>query len=234
MAEIALNKGCVAIIDDEDIPLVEGRKWYVHKSGGQLYAASKVRKDGRAQVTFLHRLVAGATRERLTFRNSNTLDCRKLNLKHEGNVPRRKSIETGAIGEAKVIADLTAHGHDVFIPVGGHSAADVVSIPPGGRPIRWQVKSRQMTKGTRSIRISLSAIQPSRDGYARRRYDLSKIDGFAIFCVEPEGVFYVPVNDIDQGRSAFSICMGPRSGDEGARDALDYLSPNFSSHFLPQ
>jgi len=234
MAKLQLNRGYEAHLDDEDESLVADRSWHVRKVNGRVYAASKQMRDGKVTITFLHRLIAGADRERITFRNGDTLDCRKGNLAQHGTVRGRKSFEVGAIGEARVIADLTAHGHDVFVPVGGHTAADIVSIQPDGRVIRWQVKARQMTKSTKSIRIGLSAVHPKRGGYVRKAYDLSKIDGFAVYSIEPEGVYYVPVSEVDQDKKSFSLCFGPNAECEVSRNGLDYVSPDIMTQFESQ
>lgn len=234
MATLELNKGYIAHIDDEDESLVADRNWHTKKVSGRVYAVSKQMRDGRVTVTFLHRLIAGADRERITFRNGDTLDCRKENLAQQGTVRGRKSFEVGAIAEARVIADLTAHGHDAFVPVGGHTAADLVSIQPDGQTVRWQVKARQMTKSTKSIRISLSAVHPKRGGYARKPYDLSKIDGFAVYSIEPEGIYYVPVSAVDQDKQSFSLCFGPNAHCDASKNGLDYLSPNIMSQFPTQ
>lgn len=226
MAEIALGNGLVAHIDDDDLPLVEGRKWQAHKAGGRTYAVSKVMRGGKTTVTYLQRAIWGEGREKISFRNGDSLDCRRANLKPIGLSAPQKTYARGSLGEALVIADLAKHGHDVFVPIAGHTAADLISVKGSGRPIRWQVKFRSVTKGTRSLSISLSAIHPLKGGYARKPYDLSAIDGFAICCPVPESVYYVPVSEIDPGKGSFSLCLGPQA--DSGRDAMKYLSPDIA------
>ena len=77
MAELQLsNSPLVALVDDEDLPKVNGYRWRLHSEG---YA---LREEGRREtrrVFWLHRVVAGYSRP--DHRNGNKLDCRKSNLR---------------------------------------------------------------------------------------------------------------------------------------------------------
>lgn len=226
MAQLSLPNGAVAFLDDEDMPLVEGRSWYLHKSSGREYVASKTSVGGKRQVTFLHRLLADGERERVGFRNGNTLDCRRDNLRVVGHSAPEKTYERGSLGEALVIADLARHGHDVFVPIAGHTAADLISVRGSGKPIRWQVKFRKASKG--SLVVSLSAVHPLKGGYLRKPYNLDAIDGFAICCPDPEAIYYVPTSHLDRERGSFSICLGPYAGRGGGKDGLKYMNPDIA------
>jgi hypothetical protein len=81
--EIDLGEGHVAVIDDEDAPLVVGFKWYPMKTKeGNVYAAGwKHMPPGRFFV-HLHRLIANAQPgELIDHVDRNTLNCRRSNLR---------------------------------------------------------------------------------------------------------------------------------------------------------
>lgn len=78
MAELVLSGGQISLIDEEDLPLVEGRRWRCQNAeGGYPYAFS-----GKAQRYVLHRLIAcpppGMFVDHV---NGNTLDNRRCNLR---------------------------------------------------------------------------------------------------------------------------------------------------------
>jgi hypothetical protein len=80
--EIALGKGHVAVIDDEDADLVAGFKWYPMKAEGKVYAAGwKHLPPGRFFV-HLHRLIANAQPgELIDHADRDPLNCRRSNLR---------------------------------------------------------------------------------------------------------------------------------------------------------
>src|SRR5947208_2068505 len=81
--KIALGKGHVAVIDDEDADLVTGFKWYpmITKEGKAYAAGWKHMPPGRYFV-HLHRLIANAQpREIIDHADRDTLNCRRSNLR---------------------------------------------------------------------------------------------------------------------------------------------------------
>lgn len=76
--EIPLTQGYIAIIDDEDWPLVEHYCWRVHSSRGWIYAAS-----GRRPRIFMHHLILPRRPGLLTdHRDGNGLNNRRDNLRY--------------------------------------------------------------------------------------------------------------------------------------------------------
>jgi HNH endonuclease len=83
--EIALGKGLVAVIDDEDAGLVAGFKWYAMKAPQaeeKFYAAGwKHLPPGRFFV-LLHRLIMNAQPDQVVDHvDRNPLNCRRSNLR---------------------------------------------------------------------------------------------------------------------------------------------------------
>ncbi len=224
MAELSVAPDAIAMLDDDDLCLVEGRKWQLQSVGNRHYAVTRDQIEGRRVVTYLHRLIAGERNGRVGFINGDGLDCRRENLTVSGRILPPAPHQRGSVGEAYVIADLSRHGHDVFVPISGHTLADLVSIRPDGVAIRWQVKVRTLRPGTSSIAIKLFSAHPRKGWTSRHKYDLTKIDGFAIFVPDVDSIYYVPTSAVDGEASSFSLCVSPLQPRETT--ASRFLDPN--------
>lgn len=73
MAEIALTNGGVALIDDADLPLVAGRKWFATTNKNVTYA-----RTGRN--IGMHSVILGVRGIHIDHRNGDGLDNRRSNL----------------------------------------------------------------------------------------------------------------------------------------------------------
>lgn len=58
--EIRLTQGKVAIIDDEDLPLVSQHKWYAHACRRTFYATTNIVVPGKRTILRMHRLILAA------------------------------------------------------------------------------------------------------------------------------------------------------------------------------
>lgn len=91
MFAIDLNGKGVAIIDDEDAPLVAGRRWYLHSRG---YAC------GSRGTPLLHRHLFGCVPRDgvvVDHKNGDKLDNRRSNLRisnYSHNAANRQSVDT--------------------------------------------------------------------------------------------------------------------------------------------
>jgi len=67
------------LVDQADLPLVEGRSWWVNVGPkGKVYATTKV----AGRLTYMHRLLTGAGRdEQVDHENGNGIDNRRANLR---------------------------------------------------------------------------------------------------------------------------------------------------------
>jgi hypothetical protein len=93
MAEITLSGGYVALVDDEDLPMLAAFRWRAMKMHGQdryVYVVS-----GAKKVVAMHRLITGAPKGLVVDHiNGNRLDNRKENLRvctHAQNLMNRAS-----------------------------------------------------------------------------------------------------------------------------------------------
>jgi hypothetical protein len=82
MKEIALTKGLVAMVDDEDFDLVSRFKWHALRRGRVVHATRTVKRDGRKWTVYMHRwLLAAPAGLEVDHRNGNGLDNRRENLR---------------------------------------------------------------------------------------------------------------------------------------------------------
>jgi hypothetical protein len=80
MKEIPLTQGKTAIIDDEDLPLIDGYKWYAVNNGTHWYAATKVRGLPRnKRLLLMHWLITG--KKRIDHIDRDGLNNQKNNLR---------------------------------------------------------------------------------------------------------------------------------------------------------
>jgi hypothetical protein len=106
MAEILLTSGLVALIDVDDLPLLQGYRWHPQRSPKTTYAQANGPSENGRQPTFrMHRLILGATAGQFVdHRNGNGLDNRRENLRlcdrgqNNRNAQRRRDNTTGYKG----------------------------------------------------------------------------------------------------------------------------------------
>ena len=123
VAYVPLTKGYEAIIDAEDIHLVNRWNWSARVAGKSVYAR-RVEKmpDGTAQDIKMHIVIAGAVGQMVDHRNGLGLDNRRANLRvatkqqNQCNQPLRSDSTSGLKGVSwkaarqKWRAYITAHG----------------------------------------------------------------------------------------------------------------------------
>ena len=140
VAYIKLTKGCEAVIDVADVPLVEGRNWYASSSKHTVYARRDEKLgDGRARIS-LHRIVIGAEPGVLVDHiDGNGLNNRRSNLRLATNAENMRNARghldsaSGAKGvswhkgaakwRAAIMADRQEHYLGLFDTVESAHAA---------------------------------------------------------------------------------------------------------------
>ena len=82
MKTIALPKGLVALVDDEDFEWLSQSHWGLQWSSGKFYASYQRKKKGRAKTVLMHRLIIGAEKgQQVDHQNGQTLDNQRKNLR---------------------------------------------------------------------------------------------------------------------------------------------------------
>ena len=84
MQQIPLSQGLVAIVDDNDFPILNDHRWCyrAERDGKQGYAVRHVKVDGKDRLCYLHRqLMQPGEGQEVIFLNHDKLDCRRSNLR---------------------------------------------------------------------------------------------------------------------------------------------------------
>jgi hypothetical protein len=71
--------GLVAVVDEEDYPLVSEYVWYVERRSRSTYARRKWTEDGRVRSQYMHNFILGMLG--VDHRNHDGLDNRRANLR---------------------------------------------------------------------------------------------------------------------------------------------------------
>ena len=104
MTEIELTRGKVALIDDEDWPLVSGYKWSAKSCRGLWYAQANTRlADGRGTMILMHRLLLGLTDPKVHVDHADMdgLNNRRANIRpcgHNENMRNRGAFSRNTSG----------------------------------------------------------------------------------------------------------------------------------------
>lgn len=83
VAFVPLTRGHKAIIDVEDVPLVEGKNWFAAVRGRKLYAARSVWVPGRntSRVELMHRMLLGFPAHGVDHEDGDGLNNQRENLR---------------------------------------------------------------------------------------------------------------------------------------------------------
>lgn len=81
-AFVPLTQGLVAVIDAEDVPLVEGRLWAALRRGGKIYAGRSVWSNGTNGCELMHRVILDSPKDILVDHvDGDGLNNRRSNLR---------------------------------------------------------------------------------------------------------------------------------------------------------
>lgn len=81
MADILLTNGYTAIVDDQDVVLVQAHRWHGIDTGWAVYAVANVPKK-RGVLLYMHRLIMGAQAgQQVDHEDHNGLNNQRSNLK---------------------------------------------------------------------------------------------------------------------------------------------------------
>ncbi len=124
--EIPLTRGYAALIDEADLPLVSGHKWYAQGAPPFVRACYYTRGGKRhRRCVYMHRVILGLDPDDRTVvdhANHNTLDNRRANLRecrprqNSWNSRRRRSTSSGFIG---VVWREGGHAYQARIRISG-------------------------------------------------------------------------------------------------------------------
>lgn len=121
IARVPLTRGYEAIIDAEDVPLIQGRSWCAVKGlSGIIYAKSSV---GRHGALYMHRVIAGSPISKITdHKDGNGLNNRRSNLRvcgYSQNAANKKARASSSSGLKGVCWDKNSGKWQATIRVNG-------------------------------------------------------------------------------------------------------------------
>jgi hypothetical protein len=125
--------------------------------------------------------------------------------------------DKGDCGVGKVIAGLMDQGLKVAMPICEHLPFDLIAIDEKMELFRVQVKYKKVTKS--GIEVSLRSCYSDKNGTHIKKVDKSRIDVFAIYCPCTNGVYYVPIKELSDVGTSFTLGFGVKN----KRKANDYL-----------
>lgn len=100
----------------------------------------------------------------------------------------------GDLGVLKAMADVHAQGYQILNPMSEHLPFDFVAYD-GERFVRIQVKHRKLVNG--KIELLLKTGWNDKQGYHPKRYDMSSIDVFCLFCPENDQCYYISAEELN-------------------------------------
>lgn len=94
MKEIVTTSGLIALIDDEDFPILGRHNWYINYSGEKPYVITKLKTDQTTiwRCIFIHHMILG-TSGRVDHIDGNPLNNQKWNLRMAN--PQQNAWNTG-------------------------------------------------------------------------------------------------------------------------------------------
>lgn len=101
----------------------------------------------------------------------------------------------GSLAEAKVIAELTKQGYEIFVSLSGKSSCDLVAIKD--KVFRVQVKSVAKAKTNGSYEIQLRSVRHNTKTTTVSKFDSSKCDMLAIYVVPIDKVVILDPQQLD-------------------------------------
>jgi hypothetical protein len=99
VAYVPLTQGYEAIIDVEDVPLVEGYNWRAMTTGRSMYAARSGPRAGKERpLIMMHRVIAGDPEGLLVdHKDGNGMNNRRLNLRSASNTQNQHNAKISKV-----------------------------------------------------------------------------------------------------------------------------------------
>ena len=111
---------------------------------------------------------------------------------------RHHTKDKADVAVAKVIADMSAKGYSMFIPISEHLPFDLVVY--GKILLRVQVKYRSAGVSDRVLLDIRQRWSDSNGSYSRNA-DKSEVDLYVLFCPEVDRCFYIWDNEFTQRKT---------------------------------
>jgi PD-(D/E)XK endonuclease len=124
----------------------------------------------------------------------------------------------GAIAEAVIAAEAVKAGVGVLRPIVEGLRYDLV-FDVAGRLLRIQCKSGRARNGV--VVIGTRSCRHTPRGYVRSSYTSREIDAIAVYCMDLNTCYFLPIEEID-GSSTVHLCLTPAANNQ--RVAVRYAA----------
>jgi len=130
------------------------------------------------------------------------------------------STQKGGLAELKIATAASEFGIGVYRPMVEGNRCDFI-FEVGDRLLRIQCKWAQRKGDVLAISLMTSRLTPA--GYVKTRYSAAEVDGFAAYCLDFDGCYFLPIADFE-GRSYAHLRLSPARNNQhvGVRMASDY------------
>ena len=130
------------------------------------------------------------------------------------------STQKGGLAELKIAAAAADLEIGVYRPMIEGNRCDLV-FEIGDRLLRIQCKWAQLKGDVVSVPLRTSRLTPA--GYVRTLYSAREVDGFAAYCHDLDGCYFLPISDFE-GLSHAHLRLSPARNNQqvGVRMAADY------------
>jgi hypothetical protein len=125
----------------------------------------------------------------------------------------------GDLGLVQAMADLTAKGWAILVPLTEHEAFDLVAYRDG-RFLRVQVKYRAAVNGI--VPVPMNTCWTDRNGIHTAVIDRSLVDLFCVYCPDTTTCYYVDPATIAGTRLYLRIAPTKNNVKKGVRWATDH------------
>lgn len=133
------------------------------------------------------------------------------------------TIRKGNVGVAKVIADLTAKGFSLSVPLNEGERYDLIA-DNGEELLRVQCKYTE-SNGEFVIARPRSVTHTGYRAKVAHKYTGEEIDLLAVYDATSDSCFYIPADELGAGMDEFRLRLTPPKNNQvrGIRWAKDYL-----------
>jgi len=99
MKKVPLSRGMFALVDDSDYEAVIRHRWFVQPGRYSLYAARRIKTDGKRRLLFLHRFLLPESTQ-IDHKNGDGLDNRRDNIRPCDHRTNNRGLRRKASGSS--------------------------------------------------------------------------------------------------------------------------------------
>lgn len=134
------------------------------------------------------------------------------------------TISKGRLGYNLLEKELLKQEFEIYVPVLENTKIDCIAIK-NNQLIRFQIKTIQMDRGSKKLPVR--KISHNQGEYKIHLYTANEVDYFVGVDVETEDLYIVPINFIEQYKSAIAISTLITNGFKN--NFTQFMEPNIGN-----